>query len=371
MFGDHSHSLHSSNGQWQYGHGTDQPRSDTASSTYRNYSPDPAEVVSNVSEKMLETNGHFLCAKMVTEQMAVEITRLQEVVATHAKENNNLKVKVKTLKFNKDAVDIPETDSTLEPTPADNGTGAENHPANSDDEDDTDATGNNSNTDNGADEMNQGSANNNDDDEPEPEVSGSQGTPLSSGSSENIPDLPLSPSSGTTPNSTTSTTPSVDSTHAEGTTIHTTTPDTSRLETCTTPNVEPETNDATSSRTNDNVQAPQPNDTPTSLHSDQATASESNKHKANGLPSASLSKKQKKVNMLAEPTTANSIRNVCMHHWNETQPGGHGLLVNFDSHFKSLLDADKEPLKTEVRILQTAVRKSKAAMKKATITPAE
>ncbi|KAF8266441.1 hypothetical protein EI94DRAFT_1701699 [Lactarius quietus] len=48
-----------------------------------------SEAVSNASEKMLENNGHFL---------AVEIARLQDVVTTHAKENNNLKVEVKMLK---------------------------------------------------------------------------------------------------------------------------------------------------------------------------------------------------------------------------------------------------------------------------------
>ena len=35
---------------------------------------------------------------MVAEQRAVEIARLQEVVNTHTKENNDLKVEVKTLK---------------------------------------------------------------------------------------------------------------------------------------------------------------------------------------------------------------------------------------------------------------------------------
>lgn len=59
---------------------------------------DPAEVVSNASEKMLEHNGHFLRAKMVAEQRAIEIARLQDVVNAHAKENNDLKVKVRTLR---------------------------------------------------------------------------------------------------------------------------------------------------------------------------------------------------------------------------------------------------------------------------------
>lgn len=47
---------------------------------------------------MLESNGHFLRAKMVAEQRAIEIVRLQEVVSAHAKENNDLKVEVKALK---------------------------------------------------------------------------------------------------------------------------------------------------------------------------------------------------------------------------------------------------------------------------------
>ena len=47
---------------------------------------------------MLESNGHFVRARMVAEQRAVEIARLQEMVNTHAKENNDLKVQVETLK---------------------------------------------------------------------------------------------------------------------------------------------------------------------------------------------------------------------------------------------------------------------------------
>ena len=47
---------------------------------------------------MLETNGHFLRVRMVAEQRAIEIIRLQEVVSAHAKENNDLKVEVKALR---------------------------------------------------------------------------------------------------------------------------------------------------------------------------------------------------------------------------------------------------------------------------------
>ena len=40
--------------------------------------------------------------------------------------------------------------------------------------------------------------------------------------------------------------------------------------------------------------------------------------------------------------TERDYRNIHMHHWNETQSGGHGLLADFNSYFKLLLDADKE-----------------------------
>jgi hypothetical protein len=55
-------------------------------------------VVSNASEKMLENNGHFLRAKMLSEQRAMENTRLQEAISSHVKEINDLKVEVKSLK---------------------------------------------------------------------------------------------------------------------------------------------------------------------------------------------------------------------------------------------------------------------------------
>ena len=47
---------------------------------------------------MLESNRHFLRAKIVAEQRAIEIIRLQEIVSAHAKENNDLKAEVKALK---------------------------------------------------------------------------------------------------------------------------------------------------------------------------------------------------------------------------------------------------------------------------------
>ncbi len=36
------------------------------------------------------------------------------------------------------------------------------------------------------------------------------------------------------------------------------------------------------------------------------------------------------------------LRNICMRHWNAHQPGGQGLLVDFDKHFKALSSEDKE-----------------------------
>lgn len=55
-------------------------------------------------------------------------------------------------------------------------------------------------------------------------------------------------------------------------------------------------------------------------------------------------------------------RNISMRHWNETQPGGQGLLNDFENYFKALSDTDKEVLK----VAQTAARKLKTAAKKAT-----
>ncbi|KAH9009740.1 hypothetical protein EDB84DRAFT_1446127 [Lactarius hengduanensis] len=55
----------------------------------------------------------------------------------------------------------------------------------------------------------------------------------------------------------------------------------------------------------------------------------------------------------------NTMRNICMCHWNEEQPGGQGLLLEFDVYFKSLTDADKEPFKKEQCNAQATVRKAK------------
>jgi hypothetical protein len=48
---------------------------------------------------MLESNGHFLQAKMVSKQRAMEVARLQEALATHAQENNDMKIEIRTLKY--------------------------------------------------------------------------------------------------------------------------------------------------------------------------------------------------------------------------------------------------------------------------------
>ena len=61
--------------------------------------PEWSEAISNASEKMLENNGHFLRAKIVIEQQAIEIARLQEALDTQNKANHNLNVQVTTLKY--------------------------------------------------------------------------------------------------------------------------------------------------------------------------------------------------------------------------------------------------------------------------------
>ncbi|KAH9161064.1 hypothetical protein EDB89DRAFT_1914109 [Lactarius sanguifluus] len=87
------------------------------------------------------------------------------------------------------------------------------------------------------------------------------------------------------------------------------------------------------------------------------------KRSADGNPSMS-SKKQKRADAMAEPTNSNSIRNICMRQWNGTQPGGQGLLCNFDSYFKTLSEVDKKSF----RAAQVAARKVKTAANRATGT---
>ncbi|KAH9033848.1 hypothetical protein EDB84DRAFT_1488104 [Lactarius hengduanensis] len=74
------------------------PRMQTGASTYGGYSSDLSDVVSNASEKLLEVNAHFIRARMIVDERAAEIERLQELLARQTKEKNDLKVEVRTLK---------------------------------------------------------------------------------------------------------------------------------------------------------------------------------------------------------------------------------------------------------------------------------
>ena len=47
---------------------------------------------------MLENNGHYLRAKIISDQQAAEIVRLQDALMSHAKENNDLKIVIQTLR---------------------------------------------------------------------------------------------------------------------------------------------------------------------------------------------------------------------------------------------------------------------------------
>ena len=127
------------------------------------------------------------------------------------------------------------------------------------------------------------------------------------------------------------------------------------------------TNDTVHDR-NDNdasVSAPRVPTIRVCLHLNNTEAIKSNKRKSNADPLTSSGKRQKKANTLAELTFANSVRyahshctshadhysrNICMRHWKGTQPGGQGFLCNFESHFKTLSEADKE-----VRISQPKI----------------
>ncbi|KAH9170881.1 hypothetical protein EDB89DRAFT_2071341 [Lactarius sanguifluus] len=96
---------------------------------------------------------------------------------------------------------------------------------------------------------------------------------------------------------------------------------------------------------------------------DASAKTKGKKRSADGNPSTS-SKKQKRADAMAEPTNSNSIRNICMRQWNGTQPGGQGLLRNFDSYFKTLSEVDKKSF----RATQVAARKVKTAANRATGT---
>ena len=106
---DNCYPPYSSSGQRQHGHHAERPRSDTESSACGSYihsllirscqfidsiqSHNPVNTISNAAERMLESNGHFLRAQMVAEQKALETARLQEVLDTYKKENDELKMK--------------------------------------------------------------------------------------------------------------------------------------------------------------------------------------------------------------------------------------------------------------------------------------
>ncbi|KAI9431442.1 hypothetical protein BJY52DRAFT_1199679 [Lactarius psammicola] len=92
------------------------------------------------------------------------------------------------------------------------------------------------------------------------------------------------------------------------------------------------------------------------------------KRKADNNAPATANKKQK-VDAMAVPTKNNSIRNICMCRWNKRQPGGQGLLSEFDIYFKSLTNAQKEPFKEEQCIAQVTARKAKLSAKKAKDVP--
>ncbi|KAH9050572.1 hypothetical protein EDB87DRAFT_1583277 [Lactarius vividus] len=98
------------------------------------------------------------------------------------------------------------------------------------------------------------------------------------------------------------------------------------------------------------------------------------KQKANGKTMATTSKKQKTTNALAKPTRTItikciSLRNICMHQWNEQQPSSQGLATDFDMYFKRLSDTDKEPFKREMCTAQAVTRKTKMTSKKPSKMP--
>ncbi|KAH9027955.1 hypothetical protein EDB85DRAFT_1892735 [Lactarius pseudohatsudake] len=109
-----------------------------------------------------------------------------------------------------------------------------------------------------------------------------------------------------------------------------------------------------------------PPDTPPNLHVPAKICKKRKPTSEGGNTSSTTNKRQKVSNVLAIPTEGNTIRNICMRHWNEEQPGGQGPLSEFDVYFKSLTDAGKEPFKKEQRNAQATARKAK---KRANDTP--
>ncbi|KAH9013179.1 hypothetical protein EDB83DRAFT_2321798 [Lactarius deliciosus] len=87
------------------------------------------------------------------------------------------------------------------------------------------------------------------------------------------------------------------------------------------------------------------------------------KRKPDNKTLSASTKRQKTSSALAIPPDGNSIKKICMRRWNELQPGGQGLASDFEEYFKTLTDIDKEPFRKEMRTIQFANRKAKAAAK--------
>ncbi|KAH9025351.1 hypothetical protein EDB83DRAFT_2526801 [Lactarius deliciosus] len=104
---------------------------------------------------------------------------------------------------------------------------------------------------------------------------------------------------------------------------------------------------------------------PMNLGPEDANADASKKRKSsNNVPPLAPTKKQKSLGAPAIPTQTNSIRNICMQHWNQLQPGGQGTAAHFDAYYKALSDAEKEPFKKQMYIGRGATRKANAAANK-------
>ncbi|KAH9033073.1 hypothetical protein EDB85DRAFT_1890359 [Lactarius pseudohatsudake] len=468
---DQGNTLYNSHGQWQFG--TTNP----GSNTHGGYSPDLSEVISNASAKALAVNRHFIQIKMIANQRATEIEKLQETLASKTKENNqltkendHLNVEVKTLKealglfakdyhnrqggassgFNWNGIPVdksviaemsrkarmlwrtldknglaPETFSKIEnrawdyfsqtiladkaheflllcddrewklrewstksyPSCSDEDKNdlckqalddpkliCMNSHDNSQDEDDDDPSEGephskdcdnddpdehtksvddpNSDTEGGSDDPEAGNseqhAQNGDND-----AGAKEDGPITGGT-QSAPMLPVGPCSHTVHLS-----PSHPFCgHQQCSKVHKH-PNASNNNWILsqaemdkdTPTLAPATHETTMTNGTD----------PTCV------AKIGKKRKPEGSNTVATTNKQQKVsNVLAIPTEGNSIRNICMRHWNKEQPGGHGPLLEFDVYFKSLSDADKEPFKKEQRIAQATVRKAK---KKASDTP--
>ncbi|KAI9442576.1 hypothetical protein H4582DRAFT_2096493 [Lactarius indigo] len=114
---------------------------------------------------------------------------------------------------------------------------------------------------------------------------------------------------------------------------------------------------------------PTTNTGPSNPRPEGAKTDSNKKRKSNdSVPPGVPTKKQKSSDAPAIPTQANTIRNICMRHWNQLQPGGQGTTAHFDAYYKGLSDAEKEPFKKEMYIGRGATRKANAAANKGTAT---